>query len=336
MRVLVIDNFLPDRSAPQRGRFVRDQVEAIRGAGVEVERASFPPGRPSYPRTVRALRRLLRSERFDVFHAHYGLSGWCAWLARARPLVVTFHGTDVRHPVVGPMSRRLVRRVTLGGAASAALFANEGDRPGLPRIPGRSAVLPCGVDLSRFRPRPRAEVRRGLGLDPDGRYLFFPAAPGRRVKRHDLALEVARLAGATLLTAGKVEPERMPEWVNAADAILITSENEGFGLGALEALACEVPVLSTPVGVVPALLDGLEGCLCARFEAERWSEFARERLAEKDPRVDGRRRAETYSAERMADRVLLAYRHVLDGAPLGGEIASAAGSSRADNLAASR
>ena len=59
----------------------------------------------------------------------------------------------------------------------------------------------------------------------------------------------------------------MPLWLNAADAVLITSEREGYGLACVEALACDVPVMSTPVGVAPALLAGLDGCLCAPFDA---------------------------------------------------------------------
>ncbi len=196
----------------------------------------------------------MRRGSFDLVHAHYGLAGWCASLAGARPLIVTFHGTDVRHPTVGRLSRRLARRLDLVAGASRALFAPEAERPGLPKRPGASAVLPCGADLDRFRPSPRAEARQRLGLDPEGRYLLFPAATFRPEKRHDRALEVARLAGAELLTGGAIEAERMPDWVNAANAVLVTSENEGFGLVAVEALACDVPVLSTPVGVAPALL----------------------------------------------------------------------------------
>lgn len=332
MRVLVVDNFRPDPTAPQRGQFVRDQVEALRRGGIEIEHASFPPGKGSYPRTVRALRRVLRAERFDVVHAHYGLSGWCALLAGSRPLLVTFHGTDVRHPIVGPISRRLIHRVGLVGAASGALFRKEGTRPGLPRLPGRSTVLPCGVDIERFRPRPRSEARRRLGLDPNGRYLFFPAAAGRSVKRHDLASELARRAEATLLTAGSIEPEAMPDWINAASAVVVPSDNEGFGLGVVEALACEVPVLATPVGVAPSLLRGLGGCLCAPFDPDRWSEFARDRLDERDPRVAGRSRAARYSARRMAGRVLVAYQHLAEGSPAPEAVA---GPPPPDNLAAS-
>src|SRR3954454_12462306 len=159
VRVLVVTNITPDEAAPWRGQFVRDQVEGLRRSGVDVELFSFPPGSRQYPPATASIRRILRRESFDLVHAHFGLAGWCAALAGARPLVVTFHGTDVRHPVTGFLSRRLVGRLALLAAASRALFAPEGGRPGLPRRPGASAALPAGADLDRFQPASRAESR---------------------------------------------------------------------------------------------------------------------------------------------------------------------------------
>ena len=60
MRVLVVTNFVPDAGAPQRGRWVRDQIEEIRRRGIEVEVFSFPPGSRQYIPATRRLRRLLR------------------------------------------------------------------------------------------------------------------------------------------------------------------------------------------------------------------------------------------------------------------------------------
>ena len=312
MRVLVVTNFLPDATAPQRGRWVRDQIDEVRQLGVEVDLFAFPRGRDEYLPATRRLRALLRREHFDLVHAHYGLVGWCARLAGARPLVVTFHGTDVRHSVVGALSRRLAWRVDLTSAVSRALFAPEDGRPGLPRIPG-AAVLPCGPDLGRFRPQSRRQSRLALDLDPDGRYLLFPADPARPEKRHDRAVALAHTCGVQLLNGGAIEPEQMSLWINAANAVVITSDYEGFGLACVEALACDVPVLSTPVGIAPYALAGIAGCLCAPFDIAAWSAAARPHLEAADPRIAGALRAASLSARRMAERVVEAYRDVSTG-----------------------
>ena len=312
VRALIVTNFVPDASAPQRGRWVRDQIDEVRRRGVTVEVFAFPRGRGEYLPATRRLRKLLRRERFDLVHAHYGLPGWCARLAGARPLLITFHGTDVRHALVGPLSRRLAWRVDLVAAVSRALFAPEDGRPGLPRVPG-AAVLPCGPDLGRFGPASRAEAREALGLDSAGRYLLFPADPARHEKRHDRAAALALACEAELLTGGAIDPEQMPLWINAANAVLVTSEYEGFGLACVEALACDVPVLSTPVGVAPYALGGIHGCLCAPFETTAWCAAAGPHLDAADPRVAGAVRAASLSASRMAERVVEAYRDILAG-----------------------
>jgi teichuronic acid biosynthesis glycosyltransferase TuaC len=309
VRVLVVTNFEPDSGAPQRGQWVRDQIEETRRLGVEVEVFSFPPGSGQYIPATRRLRKLLRRERFDLVHAHYGLPGWCARLAGAEPLIVSFHGTDVRHPVVGALSHRLAWRLDLVAAVSRALFEPEAGRPGLPAVPG-AAVLPCGPDLSRFGPIPRTEARERLGLDADKPYLLFAANPARPEKRHDRAAAVAAACDAELLSGGSIEPEQMPLWLNAANAVLVTSDYEGFGMVAVEALACGVPVLSTPVGIAPYALVGIAGCLCAPFDSAVWATAARPHLAAADPRVEGTARAASLSAARMAARVVEAYRDI--------------------------
>lgn len=282
----------------------------MRRLGEEIELFEFPRGRREYRPAARRLRQLLAHERFDLVHAHYGLAGWVARRAGARPLLVSFHGTDVRHWLVGAMSRRLAWRADRIAAVSRALFETENGRPGLPPVPG-AAVLPCGPDLRRFEPRARDEARRELGLDPGGRYLLFPANPNRAEKRHDRAERLAAACDAELLTGGAIDPERMATWINAANAVLVTSDYEGFGMVTVEALACDVPVLSTPVGIAPFALRGIEGALCAPFELDAWSAAARPLLDSANPRVAGATRAASLSATRMAERTIVAYRDTL-------------------------
>lgn len=310
MRVLVVTSLYPTAEHPERGRFVQDQVEALRALGVDIEPFTFEPGLPNYVRAARALRRRHRRSHFDLVHAHHGLGGWTARALRGAPLVVTFHGTDLEHGTVGALSRALARAAALPATVSATLA-----RARLPRA-GRSlrvAVLPMGIDLDRFRPLDRAEARRELGLDPAGRYLLFPADPGRPEKRHDRAAELAEAVGAQLLAYDRTAPEQAPLYVNAASAVVVTSEREGFGLAALEALACDVPVLATDVGIAPLALHGIEGTLCAPFGVDAWRPLAARHLDDPDPRIGGRNRAALFGRDHMARRVFRAYGELVAG-----------------------
>jgi teichuronic acid biosynthesis glycosyltransferase TuaC len=307
VRALVVTNMYPTPERPALGSFVRDQVEALRRrSDVQIELFAFPPGLRSYPAAVRALRRRFRGERFDVVHAHFGLTAWPAVAARLGPVVVTLHGNDLFHPRSNRLSRAILPLTALPAAVSRE-FSGLLPEAGTGR---RVAVLPVGIDLDRFRPIPRREARERLGLDPEGPYLLFPHDPSRPLKRFDRAREAA--GGTTLLTMGNVPPAEVPYWINAANAVLVPSQAEGFGLSVIEALACGVPAFATPVAIHPVALDGVEGAYCAPWDRDAWRAALRPILEASDPRVDGRARAELFSADRMAARVVAAWHDVVD------------------------
>jgi len=317
MRVLVVTNMWPSAARPASGSFVRDQVRALEALPeVDLELFAFPHGGGwrSYLRAALALHRRFAGESFDIVHAHYGLSGWSA-LAVPRPAarVVTYHGTDLHDAAVGPLSRALAALIDVPATVSTGLARQPAAGLRGAGITRRVAVLPCGADLDRFRPLDRRAARRRLGLDPERPYLLFPAAPGRPEKRHDRARLVADgLPGTELLNLGAVAPEDVPAMVNAANAVLVTSAREAFGLAAIEALACDVPVLSTDVGVAPVALRGVPGTLCAPFDPEGWLAAVRPLVEADDPRVAGRARARAFSSERMAERLVAAYTDLVE------------------------
>jgi glycosyltransferase involved in cell wall biosynthesis len=320
VRVLVVTNLFPTARRPALGPFVRDQVEAMRElGGVEIELHSFDPrgGIAPYVRETFTLARKFRGRRFDMVHAHYGLSGACSLAVRRGRHVTTFHGDDLRLAKTAPIARLVSRLIDLPATVSANLARSEKRTLGRAGVDRRVAVLPCGIDLERLRPLDRREARAELGLDPDGRYLLFPADPSRPEKRHDRARELAELAGVQLLHYDNTPPERVPLYLNAANAVIVTSGREGFGLAPLEALACDVPVLATDVGIAPLALAGVEGTLCAPYDRERWWRSLAPHLESDDPRVEGRPRAALFGSRRMAERVLLAYRELAgpDGVP---------------------
>ncbi len=304
MRALIVTNMYPTPERPWFGGFVADQVQALRRANVaEIEVFSFSG---DYVGAAARLRKTHAGQRFDIVHAHFGLAVWPALAASARKRAVTLHGTDLAHP--------LSRPVTLAGLRLCDLVATVSDQLALrvPRWaapPARRAVLPSGVDTGRFGPIDRRQARAELGLAPDGPYLLFAADPARPEKRFDRAQQVAE--GVRLLTLGDVEPTRVPLYVNAVNAVLVPSDREGFGLATLEALACDVPVLATPVGIAPEALSGISGTLCAPFEPQTWARALEPHLRAADPRIEGRPRAQAFSTDAMAARVLDAWRDLL-------------------------
>ena len=280
MRALIVTNMWPSPEAPALGSFVRDQVDALRRIGgdeLELEVFSFPP--KGYARAARELRRLDRARPFDVVHAHFGLSAWPALAAPARARVVTLHGTDLRHPRTRALTRLVLPRFDLvatgqrGPRARAACA--RGSRP-----PRGAAVR--GGDRS-LRSDPARRRARPPGARADGRYLLFPSDPARPAKRHDRAAEVAAAVSAELLLLRGVAPADAPLWVNAAGAVVMPSEQEGFGLAVLEALACDVPVVAAPTGIHAEALTGIDGTLCAPYDRDEWSHFVSAQLDRATP-----------------------------------------------------
>jgi len=300
VRALVISNMAPSHASPGRGNFVRDQVAALRRiTGVEVELFEFPPGPANYALAALALRRRFMASELDVVHAHFGLTAWPALALRDVPHAVTLHGTDVRHPRTRRLTLAALPHMDLVAAVSESL-ARE-----LPATLGEVAVLPCGVAMERFRPIPRHAARLALGLDPNGPYLLFPSDPARAGKRFDRARALA--GDVPLLTLGQTAPDHVTLAINAANAVLVPSDAEGFGLAVLEALACDVPVLATPVGIHAQALAGVAGTFCAPYHRDAWAAALAPALAAEEPRIEGRARAEAFSSDVMARRVLAAW-----------------------------
>ena len=311
----------PDAAHPERGTFVRDQVADLRRLpGLDIELYEFPPGARALAHAIVDLRRRhggpstlsRRPSRIshDIVHAHYGLTAWPAFAVPARVHALTVHGNDMRHPRTRMITGAALSRIDLLAAVSGSLAQELPSRAAR----ARAQVLPCGVDLERFYPIPRARARGELGLDPEKPYLLFAADPARAIKRYDLALALAREVDVELLVLGGVDPTQAPLWVNAVNAVLMPSGHEGFGLAVLEALACDVPVLTTPVGIHPDALRGVAGTLCAPFSLESWREALLPHLDPTDSRIQGRAHAEPFSGPRMAERVAEAWSAALEQA----------------------
>ncbi|MGE0812311.1 MAG: N-acetyl-alpha-D-glucosaminyl L-malate synthase BshA [Vicinamibacterales bacterium] len=236
---------------------------------------------------------------FDLLHAHYAIPhATAAYLARqvlltnpatrAPRVVTTLHGTDITLLGADPSYRDIVAFsisqsdgiTTVSESLKADTRANLG-------ITSRIDVIPNFVDCQFYRRREVPGLRARLGLE--GRRVLIHVSNFRPVKRPSAVVEVfadvRRHVPATLLMvgdgpelAGAVHrarelgvaadvqflgiQEQVVSLLSLADVFVLTSTQESFGLAALEAMACGVPVVASRVGGVPEVVqDGVSGFL---------------------------------------------------------------------------
>lgn len=117
-------------------------------------------------------------------------------------------------------------------------------------------IVPSGVDIELFQQIDRSEARQQVGWDVDGTYVLFPYSPEYERKNYPLAERVVNEVERelereiSLKTISGVPHDKMPLYINSADALLLTSRHEGSPNTVKEAMACNVPVVSTDVGDV--------------------------------------------------------------------------------------
>ena len=304
LRVLVLTNMFPTESHPALGTFVADQVASLQRIGVDVDVLFLDPRktRLNYLKGPMRLRRQLRAKRYDVIHAHYVFCGAIAVTQRRLPVVVTHHGIEVLTMWTAPLSRWVSRVAELTIVTSQEMAD---------RLPGTPLVIPCGVDLDLFRPMPRDEARRELGLPLDTPLILFAGQP-----RPEKRLDIVRRASEMLTRSGRAaelivvsdQPHRhMPLWMNAADVLALVSTHEGSPMVVKEAMACGLPIVSTRVGDVAEVIGTTEGCfLCAQEVGDVTAKL--EDALAFGHRTDGRARVESLSLDRIARRLGEVYR----------------------------
>lgn len=326
MKVLVATAMYPSPARPAFGTFVKTQVESLRRIGVDAEPFVLD-GRSRkvmYAQAAVALRRRLGDDRaIDVVHAHYGYVGVVARTQRRVPVVVTFHGDDLLGSVDVHGRTIPVSRLVRGGSQVLARTVDAvivQSRQMAERLAGVGGVhvVPHEVDLDRFRPIDREEARAELGLREDRRYVLFAASPDIPVKRFPLARDAVERVrrqwpDVELLVVHREPQERFPLYLNACDALVLTSFQEGSPNVVKQAMACGLPVVATDVGDVAEIVGETPGCAVVRADEGAVADALVNVLAE-PRRTDGRARVAHLGCDAVAAQVLSVYESVISGA----------------------
>jgi N-acetyl-alpha-D-glucosaminyl L-malate synthase BshA len=226
------------------------------------------------------------NEQLDLIHVHYAIPhASAAYLAKQIlkykgihvPVITTLHGTDItlvgRDPSFEPVVTFSINESDGVTAVSESL---RNDTYSSFEILSAIEVIPNFIDLKRFRKQAKEHFK--LAICPNGEKLLMHTSNFRKVKRIEDIIQVfakvQKQVPAKLLLVGD-GPERsgieslcrelgvaadvrflgkldtIEEALSMADLFFLTSEKESFGLAALEAMACEVPVISSDAGGIP-------------------------------------------------------------------------------------
>ncbi len=331
MRVLIVTSMYPTETS-YTGIFVAEQVRSLRAARVNVDVLSFNVGKTrlnyvlSFPRLFRAI----RANGYGLVHTHHTYSFLLVDLARrlARtrvPIVLTNHEGEVFnsesrartwHPTSWFRHSLLLKRL----AARRADFVIFVSQQLASAVSGsdRQAVIPCGIDLDKFKPLDRLQCRKILGLPPDHVVIFFPASPTAKGKWFALAkaaYEIVRkrFPGSLLLTGGSIPYDSMPVYYNAADVVLQSSFYEASPTVVKESLACEIPLVSTDSGDTREIVEGVSFCFVCGNDSRELAGRILECLGHRA--LNGRQRLlrEGLSLEQVARKIIGVYERLLGG-----------------------
>ncbi|HYG82075.1 MAG TPA: N-acetyl-alpha-D-glucosaminyl L-malate synthase BshA [Pyrinomonadaceae bacterium] len=310
----------------------------------EVEMMSYPlfEHQPYTLALATKMAKVAEAEKLDLLHVHYAIPhSISAILARESlqpgrrlPVITTLHGTDIT--LVGadrsylPITRYGIVQSDGVTAISHYLKRATAEIFDFDNI----AVIPNFICASDYQRHPVERLR--AELSPSGEPLLVHVSNFRPVKRPvdcvEILARVLKKTRARLVMVGdgseRTNAEhrarclgvyehcsfvgkqpKIADYLSAADVLLLPSEQESFGLAALEAMACEVPVVASRVGGIPEVVtDGETGFLAEVGDVDEMSEHAARLAMDEELRREmGRRARESAVSRYSTDLVIPQY-----------------------------
>jgi len=295
---------------------------------------------------------VVKFEKLDLLHVHYAIPHASAAILAKQilategihiPVITTLHGTDItlvgKDACFGPVVQYSINQSD--GVTTVSDSLKE-ETLAYFKIYKEIESIPNFIDLTRFKKEPRAHFKTAIA--PNGEKIIIHTSNFRKVKRIDDVVKIfaaiRKEMPAKLLLVGD-GPERIhieklcrelglndavsflgkqnqiEEILSVGDLFLMPSETESFGLAALEAMACELPVISSNAGGIPELnLEGVTGFLCNVGDVEGMAQKAlyllKNDVVLNEFKANALKRAERFNIDAIVPKYEAFYNKVLN------------------------
>lgn len=211
---------------------------------------------------IPSFNQIIKINNFDIIHVHFGgLHCLLIFLLFPRKIkIVTFHGTDLHGAYgyknfISPIKKAVNKTISF----ICMILANH---VGLVSLSLKQYINfrklfenkffhnKLGVDYNKFYPLNKNNCKKKYGLNNEKKYILFSSISSSKVKRFELANEIVSKMGSSfeLIQLSGILHSEVVKYINACDALIITSDNEGSPNIVRECLACNVPIFSFNVG----------------------------------------------------------------------------------------
>ncbi|MBN2789744.1 MAG: glycosyltransferase [Candidatus Delongbacteria bacterium] len=266
MKILHITNAYPTKNYSSFGIFIKEQIDSINSNGYENDVYfinAWEKGKIEYLRNIFKIRKIAKD--YEIVHCHHIYSGLVFLLAFTRKKFVLSLLGDINSG--GKLLDKLLLKIVK--PFSDIIIYKNANKSWI--NDKKMLYCPNGVNLDLFYPLDRTSSREKLSLVVNKKYALFVSADGKKnkIKRYDKFVRVIELLNSKdieiepLILYG-VERSKVPFYYSSSDIMILTSDHEGSPNAVKEAMACNIPVVSTNVGNVADMLSGCNGSFVSK------------------------------------------------------------------------
>jgi len=305
--------------------FIRSQADSLIEMGIELDFYQIKgKGIKGYLKSIIPLRRFLGSKNYEIIHAHFGFCGVVSALARRKEkLVVSFMGEselaydkDADNKIFAWLMP-YVHKFFAVHIFDHIIFKSENLKNYIKPL-WNSSIVPNGVNIEKFQPTDKSGARRELGIPEQDKIILWIGNKTRTVKGFNIADKAVsivknKISGTQFLPLNNIDNTLLSLYYNAADLFLLSSISEGSPNVIKEAMACNCPIVTTPVGDVAETIGNTRNCFISKSWEPKELGMLMLKILENPICTDGRSRIveKGLSTENVANRIISIYTQLL-------------------------